>query len=151
MGGGEEEVYISLYQIAKLQEILNTDPKVFIESYYRAYGNRPTRIEPLYCVANYFRRTGKYKLGYTILKQALNITKSDDVLCVEDWLYQFGILLEISICAFGMEKYEKCKDISEKLLKIQDLPNHFKDSMEYNLKCANLKIAQFETEKKETQ
>ena len=50
------------------------------------------------------------------------------------------MILELSICALGIEKYAECRDISLKILNIKDLPNYVKADVEKNLKLANLKI-----------
>ncbi len=142
MRGWDQEVFISLYQIAKLQEILEMDPKIFIESYYKAYCFRPTRIEPLYHLANYYRRNEEYYLGYTICKLALHQQKSDDMLFVNEWMYEYGILLELSICAYWVEKYSECMSISEKLLNTEDLPENVYSCLENNLKWAKSKLSE---------
>jgi len=140
IGGWDQEVFFSLYQIAKLQEGLEMDPKIFIESYYKAYGFRPSRIEPLYCLASYYRKAGNYRLGYALANLALAIPFSDDMLFVEEWMHKYGMLLEQSICAYYLEKYLESRDISNEILNIDNLPEHVRLCVENNLKWSNSEI-----------
>ncbi len=146
MGGWDQEVYISLYQIAKLQEILEMDPKIFIESYYKAYSFRPTRIEPLFHLANYYRKNQEYYLGYTISKLALGLPKSDDLLFVDEWMYEYGLLLELSICAYWIDKCSECISVSKKILEMKDLPENIYSCVENNLKWANVKAFEVQSQ-----
>jgi len=140
MGGWDEEVYISLYQIARLQEGLDMDPKIFTQSYYKAFSFRPTRIEPLFRLANYYRRNKEYHLGYTISKLAIERAKTNDMLFVDEWMYDYGLLLELSICAYWIEKYSECINISKNILNKKDLPQNVYSCVENNLKWANSKF-----------
>jgi glycosyltransferase involved in cell wall biosynthesis len=145
MGGWDQEIFWSLYQIAKMQQILQLDPSVFISSFFKAFVYRDSRVEPLYYVINYYRMHNNYSLGYYFAKLAVSIPYPKDILFVEDWIYKYGILLELSICAYWIEKYEESKAISEKILKISDLPQNVRTVVENNLKFAIQKIGQNRT------
>jgi glycosyltransferase involved in cell wall biosynthesis len=141
-GGWDQEVFISLYQIAKIQERAGMPEQTFIESYFRAFTYRPTRIEPIYCMANYYRKKGNYELGYAISKMGFCLPPSGDALFIEEWMHQYGLLLELSICAYWLEKYEEAKYISEKMLERKDLNQNVCDCIKRNLKFTNQRIAE---------
>lgn len=140
MGGWDQEVFWSMLQAAIMQEDLAMPPQTVIDSYYRAFNYRHTRMEPLYRIANHYRRAGKYAEGYIVALAGSNIPLSNDVLFVEKWIYDYGMLLELSICAYWMGKYEECRDISQRILANSSLPGNVRDCVQRNLAFANEKL-----------
>lgn len=140
MGGWNEEVFYSLLQIALLQETLKMPSDVVVASYSRAYQYRTSRVEPLYYMAKYFRDNNNFKSGYLVAQIAQTLPVSQDLLFVEKWMYDYGIALELSICAYWIGKYEECQQISLDLLKRKDLPANVRTCVENNLGFANAKL-----------
>jgi len=99
MGGDPRELFFSLYRIGALQERLGMKPEIFINSYLRAYLYRPHRLEPLYCLANYFIQTNCYLLGYLIARFALSIPFFDDFYFTQYPIYEYGLKDQMSQCA----------------------------------------------------
>jgi len=54
----------------------------------------------------------------------------------------YGIELELSICAYWTEKYEECQQISTKLLEKNTLPTNVRDCVKRNLGFANVKMVE---------
>src|SRR5581483_2893906 len=96
MGGWEQEVFWSLYQIAILQETLEMPEDVVTKGYLKAYHFRPCRVEPLFRLSSYYRRKENYLMGYLFSQFALNMKQPDDPLFVETWIYEHGLVLEHS-------------------------------------------------------
>lgn len=142
MGGWDEEVFYSMLQVAHLQEILDKPEEEFIDSYYKAFHYRPSRAEPLYYLANYYRQTNQYAQGYLLANLGLKIPKSKDILFVENWIYEYGLLLESSVCAYWIGKYEESQEKSRQILTLQSLDNEIREVVEKNLGFANKKIAE---------
>ncbi|ADI39138.1 glycosyltransferase [Waddlia chondrophila] len=142
MGGWDQEVFYSMLQIASIKEILNYPKEDVLESYFQAFSNRPSRAEPLYRIANYYRRLGDFKRGYQIASIAAGIEKPNDILFVEDWIYNYGADLELSVCAYWIDEFEKSRDVSLKLLDREDLPGNVRDCVKKNLEFANVKLAE---------
>lgn len=140
MGGWDQEVFYALYQIGAMQEALEMPVDVIINSYKRAYQYRPARIEPLYQIARLYRLKGDYNAGYSIAKIAQTVPVSQDLLFVQQWIYDYGILLERSICAYYMGNIEECQQISLELLKRKNLPANERACIESNLGYANAKL-----------
>ena len=134
MGGWDQEVFWSLYQIARLKEEMGAPQEVVSQSYEKAFLQRPTRVEPLCQLATYYRKQGNYLLGYLLSKLGTEIKPSDDVLFVEAWMYEYGLLLERSICAYYLEKYQEALDLSNRLLTNDQLPSHVVDCLRSNLR-----------------
>jgi len=132
--GWDQEVFWSLYEIAQLQEALHFPYEVIEESYLKAFQYRPTRSEPLYRLAEYYRRNENYFLGYLVAKHGLEIPQSSDLLFVESWIYEYGLLLEFSICSYWIGKYEESFQACIKLLTNDLLPRHITECVQKNLK-----------------
>ncbi len=133
MGGWQEEVYTSLYQIAQLQEWMQEPLHIVSSSYIKAYQAAPAHAEPLYRLALLYRLSENYLLGYLVSKYALTISPPKGALFVEMWVYDHALLLEHSLCAYYLGKYKEAKQATDRLLLKPDLPAHIKECAEKNL------------------
>lgn len=140
-GGWNQEVFWSLYQIALLQEELKMPEEVVTKSYLKAFNYRPVRAEPLHRLASYYRLKENYLMGYLISQYALTIKQPDDPLFVESWMYDYGILLEHSICAYWIDKHSEALQSSMQILAIKDLPDAVRECVNNNLRFVVPKLA----------
>lgn len=140
IGGWDQEVYWSMFKSAQMKENLQRPYEEVIEAYNRAFQFRKSRFEPLYHIAYLAREKKKdFYAGYMAAKVACSLPKTEDLLFVQQWMKDYGIELELSICAYWLGKYEECKEVSENLLK-RDLPQSVKECVTRNLEFANGKI-----------
>lgn len=139
MGGWDQEVFWSLFQVALLQDTLKMSPEKVIEGYKRACKYRPSRAEPYYYLTKYYQAQGDHGAAYEIAKIGAYLPLSGDNLFVWNWIYDYGLIIELSVSAYWTGKYEECKKISEELLK-RDLPSHTRSVVLSNLKFANDKL-----------
>lgn len=139
MGGWDQEVYWSLLKIAMINEFLEEPLKIVTDSYCKAFEYRPSRIEPLYYLANLYRKKGDCESGYRIATIAHEMPEFNDLLFVEQWIYDYGILLEKSVSAYWIGKYEECRKMSLELLRKNHLPENVRDCVNKNLGFANAK------------
>lgn len=116
MGGSEEEVYHSMFCIARLQEILKKPSNLVISSYLEAYRYRPSRAEPLFYLAKYYIGRQDYKKAYGALKFAAPIPISKDGLFVETWIYDWGVLYHLAECCSYLSKHSELNQLIERLL-----------------------------------
>jgi glycosyltransferase involved in cell wall biosynthesis len=142
MGGWDQEIFWSMFQIGIIQELLKEKPENIISSYYNAYLYRSSRAEPLYRIANFHRQTKNYLAGYHAARQGLNLPKCSDILFVENWVYDYGLMLEFSICAYWTEKYTEALLASYLLLANPALPSNVRECVQNNLVWINSKINQ---------
>ena len=142
MGGWDQEVFYALLQVGSMQEVLEMAPEVVVSSYNRAYQYRRSRAEPLYQIAHLYRLKGDFKSGYLIAKIAQTLPQTQDILFVQQWMYDYGIPLELSICAYWTGKYEECQQISLEILKRKELPANVRTCVENNLGFANAKLVE---------
>lgn len=85
-GGWEEEIWYSHYMIAQCHLSLG-DPFKFEAWMLRAYKYRPSRAEPLYKLAKYFREHAQHYKAYYYAKEGSKIPLSNDSLFVETEVY----------------------------------------------------------------
>lgn len=134
MKGWDQEIFYSMYQIGLLQETLQKDPEVYLNSYKKAYALCPSRIEPLYRLATYHRQKGEHQKGYDIALLGLSKPEaSSDALFIEQWIYDYGLLLEFSICAYWLERYSDSLLASQLILSQKDLPQNVRDCAQNNI------------------
>jgi glycosyltransferase involved in cell wall biosynthesis len=98
-GGWDEEVWCAQVNYAHCMRALGKDAE-FIRNLLIAYNMRPSRAEPLYDLANYYRLRGEQVASLVFSEAGLQIPKSKDALFVNDFVYESGLAEEYSICAF---------------------------------------------------
>ena len=140
MAGWDEEVFWSLLQVAGLKEILKKDSSEILESYQKAYVFRPSRAESLYRIACYQRKLGNYVAAYQAACLGMRLKESQDILFVEKWIYEYGLLLEFSIAAYWNDKFFEALLASKLLLSDSSIPKNVKDCVEKNLVWIDMKL-----------
>ena len=133
MGGHAPELFVSLYRIALLQEQMKMAPEIFIKSYLKAFQYRPTRPEPLFCLAKYFINIKSHLMGYLISQNALSHPIENDYFYTQIDIYEYGLLYQLSECAFRVSKHQESYDALVKMLAIPTLPEDLRVAGEKNL------------------
>lgn len=142
-GGWVEEIFESLLQIAIIQENMKMPFEKVVEGYKRAYVYRPTRAEPLYFLARYYRDNKKYEHAYQLSKLGMGIPYPEqDILFVSSFVYEWGMKLEASVNAYWVNRFEESKNLCQELLGIASLPKDVQNLVRYNLSEANLKVVE---------
>ena len=100
MGGWEEELWYSLFQVAVLTERLAEPPERVSAAYLRAFQQRPSRAESLVELARFHRLRGEHGLAYLYAKHASEIVHPPDRLFVDQASYTWRALDEVAISAF---------------------------------------------------
>ena len=140
LGGFKQEVYWSYCQAGILREMLGFPKEAIVEWYRKAFQFRPSRPEALYQLAHYYRRSGDYESGYRVARLAADIPPSSDILFLQQWMHDYGIDLELSICAYWIGRVEECRQICLRLLERGDLPPSYRECVERNLGFANSRL-----------
>jgi len=114
-GGWDEEVWYSRLQRARCYRDLGWESD-FIEGALAAFNARPTRPEPLYDLAKFYRERGVSELSTLFADRGLRIPPSGDSLFVEEYPHRFGLKEEFSISAFyttrRKEGFKACDELS---------------------------------------
>lgn len=147
-----EEIFWALVRIAQLQQLLEMKPEIVIQGYKSAYQYRPTRSEPLYYLAHYYRKQKEYTKSYEVAKMGLTLPQvTQELMFVEQQATDYGLLLELSIAAFWLNNLEECQSLSVLLLQKRELPSHVRECVEKNLGFANSKLLDNIVNKKQIQ
>ena len=136
MEGWDQEVFWSLLQIARLKEKQNYPLEDVIKAYNTAYEFRPFRAEPLYSLARYCRINGLYQKSYVAAKRGAFLQIPNDILFVEKWIYDYGMLMEYALAAYWANHFPESLLASKLLLADPDLPINFQKSAMSNVEWA---------------
>jgi len=150
MGGWDQEIFWSIYQIAKMQQILNKPSDTYMQNYYKAFAYRSTRAEPLYYIAQNLRNQKKFHEAYAITSLALRMPMPDDILFIENWIYEWGLLMEHSVSAFWIGNYSEALNASITLLQCNSLPEQVKGRAMENMKWIQKEIEKLQTEQQQS-
>jgi len=99
-GGYAEEAWYARYQLALCAAKLG-DEKRFVAESLKAFEEMPTRAEPLYEVARYYRDRGRHQSALVFAEAAAKVPYPvNDSLFVDEEIYLSGIMEELSVSAF---------------------------------------------------
>lgn len=108
MGGWDEELFYSLFMVAESMVALGEPWPEVQDAYLKAWKFRPTRVEPLYAIAQHCRVNQKYQLGYQFAKKAAEIPfPQEDLLYVQAEVYAWRATDEQATCAFWLGEYRE--------------------------------------------
>ena len=123
MPGWEEETWHAIYQSAKMQAEIHTDWRMVQHTYLQAYNFRPTRLEPIYQLANFYREQGQFALGYQFARLATEVPYPADILFIERDVYDYLLPLEFAMCCQGTGRSELALKAFDHVLAAQGLPD----------------------------
>lgn len=134
MGGWAEEIFCAKLQSAILLSRMGLPPSVVIESYVNAHNFRPHRVEPIYHIAQIYNQEGDYEKAYQWIKKRELLPKpaQKDNLFNMDWIEEYGLLFQLSICSYFVGNYRESLDACNRLLKIDNLPEEWRKLVEAN-------------------
>jgi glycosyltransferase involved in cell wall biosynthesis len=121
-GGVLEENYISLLYAANLKEKLGRSDDEIEKSYLRAYENRPSRIEAVHDLCVFLRSKGKFQKAYLYAKGVADKTSTDDILFVDQSIFDWRMKDELAVTAFYCGDKELSKKVCQELLDSGKLP-----------------------------
>ena len=139
MGGWEEEVWHSLH----LMGVVSADLKKYhaaVAAQLRAHQLRPQRAEALCALSQLHRTREEHQLSYLFARQAVRIPRPADRLFVDDSVYGWRALDELSIAAYWVGQYEESLHAAQELLQREALPASERPRVEQNLRFAEQKL-----------
>jgi len=139
MGGWEEEVWHSLHLMGVVSADLNKYHAA-VASQLRAHQLRPQRAEALCALAQLHRTREEHHLSYLFARQAVRIPRPDDRLFVDDSVYRWRALDELSIAAYWVGEYEESLQAARELLQRDAVPRGERPRIEKNLRFAEQKL-----------
>ena len=134
MGGWEEEVWYSLYEIGRLSERMSATVTEVQGAYLAAYQFRPQRAEPLYQLARYHRERREFALAHLFSRHAVAIPRPADRLFVDDDIYRWRTLDELSVAASWVSALSEGRQAIERLVSEGNVPSSERPRVEGNLR-----------------
>ncbi len=122
MGGWEEEVWYSQYEVARLSERLIDTHERIVSAYLRAYQTRPQRAESLVALAAYFRSRGEWHNAYLFARTAVAVPLAADRLFVDLTAYHWRGKDEMALAAFYTGRKAEASLLWQSLLACPVLP-----------------------------
>ena len=138
MGGWDQEVYWSLYQVARLKEQMGYPEDDIVQSYLRAYEKCTSRIEALHNAIKFCRTHNRNHQAYMIGKYALSLPVCKQGLFVETWIWDYGLEDEFSIACYWSGHYKEGLGICEELL--HKSPESYKARINQNINFFKQKL-----------
>lgn|GEM_PF-1439258 len=139
MGGWDEEVWHSLHLMGVISAELNKYHAA-VAAQLRAHQLRPQRAEALCALAQLHRTREEHQLSYLFARQAARIPRPDDRLFVDDSVYQWRALDELSIAAYWVGEYEESLQAAKELLRGDAIPESERPRIEKNLHFSEQKL-----------
>ena len=129
-GNDPAEKFRALFQVGVIQQRLKKSPSLFLSSYEKAFQHSPTRAEPLFFMANHYVETDDYQKAYELFKKASAIPLPATQPFVEEAIYTWASLYNLSICTEKLGKKEETAQILERLSQSPYLPTSFRNMIE---------------------
>jgi FkbM family methyltransferase len=136
-GVGEvDEVFVSLHNAAERLRVAGRPFDEVIAAYDRASDAAPNRAEALHDASRFCRWNNKFAEGYEYAKRGLMIPPPSGGSCVQQWIYDYGLLDELAVNAYWVERYQECLDGCERLLREGKIPSDMRERVKKNAEFA---------------
>lgn len=133
LGGWDEEVWNAQVNLANVMEQQGLED-AYLREALKAYQLRPSRAEPLHALAKHYRNSGENALAILFAEKGLSIPKPNDLLFLEDWVYDWGFREELSIAGFYQsETRERAFKITNSLALDPKVPEHVRNLARFNM------------------
>ena len=133
MAGWTEEIWISLYQIAKIKHSMRKPWGEVLQDYLVAYQYQADRAESLFHVGMHYQTNREFHLAHLFLDRALQLPfPSGNRLFVEKALYDYLIALECAVSCYWLGRHAEAIAINDRLLSQGSLPPQLVDHVRKN-------------------
>lgn len=140
-GFWEQEVYVSLWEAAKLQEQLHHPIDHILATLRRANDTCASRAEALYGASRLCRLAGRHAEGFVFAQKGLQVPVPDDALFSSLWVYQYGLLDELAVNASWIGHHQECLEACHRLLREGLLPAGERPRVRANAQLARDRLA----------
>jgi glycosyltransferase involved in cell wall biosynthesis len=147
MGEWAEEVYYSMYMIAKIKERTGASVEEVSDLYLRAWEYRPERLEALFHAMRKLREQKRFILAFAVGDVGIKTRGTGDILFVEPEIWQWRLLDEYSLSSYYIGNPEIALEKTGAILKapfFESLPpeekNRLKKNMDFYKKGADEKM-----------
>lgn len=136
MGGWEEEVWYSLYQIGLLKEKAGRDTEEVMLALLEAYQYRPARAEALVQLARVLREAGWPAAAYPFASAAVKTPLPADALFLDRSMYGWRAQDELAVAAYHAGHARESLAVADQLVRRADLPTGERERVAKNRQLA---------------
>jgi tetratricopeptide (TPR) repeat protein len=134
MDGWDEETFWARFQAGAL--LADEDWPRAMATLIDAWQLRPQRMEPVQALSANLRVRDAYEAAHAFALRGLGRPQPPDSLFVASWVYDWGMLFEVSITSYWVGELERARAACEELLARDDLPDLHRAQTEHNLGVA---------------
>ena len=146
MPGWVEETFMAQLEMGRIAILLDKPEEVVLRELLAAYEMRPVRAEPLYELAQYFRRRKMYGKAFLFAKIGVLTPRPSDRLFVAQDVYDWRLLDELGVAAYWIDNHHDCRVACEEVLqRIEeglDVPPDDVRRIRKNLELSTKKLAE---------
>ena len=134
MGGWNEEIYYSLYQVGICLYMLKNFDSAILQ-FMEAYNQRPIRFEALFMIGQIYRERKKYSVAKIFFEKISKMAyPKDDILFIHRTQYDYLVDFELGICNYWLGQYKNAEKHAGRLLKRDDVDANIKEQNLQNYK-----------------
>ena len=123
MGGWRDEVWFSLYQIARIRQRLGASAAEVEEAYLAAVEFDPQRAEPLYLLGAMYQAGADYNRALRFFARAAEIGRPpNDRLFIDTPVYDYKVLVDLAVAYHRSGDFGRAIEVSNRLLRRKELP-----------------------------
>jgi hypothetical protein len=138
MGGWEEEVCCAWRQAGRLSAELGEWPRASA-AFLAAWEVRPSRLEAVHDLVAGLLDRHQHRTAHrftALAASAVGLAVPEDILFVEPWVYQWGLLFQHSVAAYWCGEFDASIRACKRLLAIESLPDAHRCQAEVNMRLA---------------
>ena len=127
-GRDEEEIYWALIQVGLLEQKLKKPDWAVADRFLNAFYLHPYRPEAVMYLADMYRLQRRFDMAYALIKlwQSMPKPAIGDLIFVQEWMLQYGILFELSVTSGCVGQYQESLDACNRLLAMENLPEELR-------------------------
>lgn len=128
----EEERFYAMYQAGLI--LSDRDDAAYYNALMYAWGHMPHRCEYLYPIIKRLNKEGRFVEALELSQMALKrAQKREGALFRVDWVYEWGMLFEYTLCLFYTGNVQEALRQSQKLLFVDNLPDVIRGQIGKNI------------------
>jgi tetratricopeptide (TPR) repeat protein len=143
--GWDEERFIAQLEVGRISMQLEKSEAIVLSELLGAYALRPTRAEPLFELARYYREKEGYAMATLFAKAGLKTPRPDDRLFIIESVYAWRLLDELAVAAHWVGDYKTTVSACQSLLGLVEegvaIPDHEVERIRGNLVAAEGELA----------
>ncbi|MEL7430572.1 MAG: glycosyltransferase [Pseudomonadota bacterium] len=133
MGGWQEEVFFSRYQIALQKDKRGDAWEECLIEFLKAYEHTPVRAEPLYMIGMHYAEKEQWELAWLYLNRAATMPEPEHcILFIDRAVYAYRAKLEAAVAAFYLGLHEEAINLNDAVIACSETPERLVDLAKSN-------------------